>query len=376
MKDTSNSRQERQELSGKHYYQWQKHLEARTFINSNLKEKKQREERKLSKRQEKEERRFEKRYNGKNPYNAVVTRINKNRCVVYMENMYKDCILSVPLFKDYRQKLEGGLIQESLVAPGDKVIVEEGIIKKIAPRETSFFRKANVRDMSNKTYRQILASNIDYVAVFMPVTHPDIEWGLIDNIMLPCRKNNLKVIMVFNKCDLLEDCELENIRNKAKEYDLDPDSTFYISAATGDGTKELIDFLSDKRTFLCGISGAGKSTFLNLVNTSFSIETGEVNAKTGRGNHTTAFSTLYPLGDRAYLIDSPGIQVFDLYKVERSEIEEFIPQIAELKAECRFNNCTHINEDECNCAVKRAVANGTISMTTYERYTNLIYRNQ
>lgn len=374
MKDTT--KLERKETAGKHYYQWQKQLKAKEFINDNRKQKEQREARKISRRQEKEQKRLEKRYAGTDPFNGIITRINKNRCIVFMDGEYVECSVSVPMIKDHNKKLIDGSAKESLLAPGDRVLIENGVVKKIAQRGTTFFRKANVRDMSNKTYRQILASNIEYVAVFMPVVHPEIEWGLIDNIMLPCKKNNLKTIMVFNKCDLAKEDELEKIRARALEYDLDPSLTFFISAEKKSGTQKLIDFLKDKRTFLCGISGAGKSTFLNIVNSSFSVETGEVNEKTGRGNHTTAFSTLYPLEGNNFLIDSPGIQVFELYKVDRHEILDFVPQVEKLSHECTFSNCTHINESEEHCAVKRALASGTLSEISYKRYVNLIYRNQ
>lgn len=71
-----------------------------------------------------------------------------------------------------------------------------------------------------------------------------------------------------------------------------------------------------------------------------------------------------------YIIDTPGIRGFGVVDFNKHEITDYFPEFFELKSECKFNNCTHV--DEPKCAVKKALEKGMVSETRYESYLQLL----
>ena len=60
------------------------------------------------------------------------------------------------------------------------------------------------------------------------------------------------------------------------------------------------------------------------------------------------------------------------------EIGDYFPEFINLKENCKYNNCLHLNEP--NCAVLNALNKKMISESRYKSYLNLIdessnYRN-
>ncbi len=72
------------------------------------------------------------------------------------------------------------------------------------------------------------------------------------------------------------------------------------------------------------------------------------------------------------MIDTPGIRDFGLAGIERGELANWYPEMAEYLGNCRFSDCAHM--DDLDCAVKAAVVRGAISQLRYENYCAL-YEN-
>ena len=70
-----------------------------------------------------------------------------------------------------------------------------------------------------------------------------------------------------------------------------------------------------------------------------SPEIGAVN----KGQHTTVVRRLIPLGDGcSYVADTPGWKSLALWDTQPEEMDGYFPEIRPLVADCRFNDCTHV----------------------------------
>ena len=112
----------------------------------------------------------------------------------------------------------------------------------------------------------------------------------------------------------------------------------------------------------------GKSSILNALDSSLQLATADVK-KRGTGRHTTTASTLFDLGNDTYVIDTPGIREFGLWDITPETLREAFPEFEEAREWCRFNDCTHLHEPDCE--VKRRVERGEINPARYETYVRL-----
>ena len=78
---------------------------------------------------------------------------------------------------------------------------------------------------------------------------------------------------------------------------------------------------------------------------------------------------MFFLPDGESIIDTPGIKSFGIVDFKREEVAGYFPDFRKFAAECKFNNCTHINEPKC--AVKKALEEGFIAPFRYNNYLNI-----
>jgi ribosome biogenesis GTPase len=76
------------------------------------------------------------------------------------------------------------------------------------------------------------------------------------------------------------------------------------------------------------------------------------------GRHTTSETTLYPLDESSWIIDSPGMKAFGLAHLDADTIERAFVELRPLAGRCRFRDCRHGTEP--GCAVQDAVARGEV----------------
>ena len=124
---------------------------------------------------------------------------------------------------------------------------------------------------------------------------------------------------------------------------------------------------------LVGQSGVGKSSLINQLLPDIDIQTGALSKATGKGTHTTTATTLYEFTAGGYLIDSPGVWEYGIWKLERDELAAGFIEFNSWLGGCRFNNCVHSSEPDC--AIKQAVIDGQIQEWRYQSYLRLLSQN-
>ncbi len=222
-----------------------------------------------------------------------------------------------------------------------------------------------IHPRKNQLIRPMVA-NVDQALVVFAVHEPEPNFQLLNRFLIMMEKQQIPVIICFNKMDLASDEEREELR---QNYENSGCRILFSSAREGEGIPELRELLRGKTTVMAGPSGVGKSSTLNSISPEKQMETGAVSEKIKRGRHTTRHSELIYLGDDTFLMDTPGFSSLYLTDIDKEELRFYFPEFAEYENKCRFNGCSHIHEP--GCAVKQALEEGKISRMRYEDYCYL-----
>ena len=150
-----------------------------------------------------------------------------------------------------------------------------GALDEILPRRNEFYRPA--------------VANIDLLVVVASQAIPVTDPFLIDRVAAIARSRDCETLVCINKCDLEPGEELAAIYEKAGF------PTLRVSAETGEGIEALRLELAGKVCAFTGNSGVGKSSLLNALEPDFSLPTGGISEKLGRGRHTTRHVELFRL---------------------------------------------------------------------------------
>ena len=229
-------------------------------------------------------------------------------------------------------------------------------------------RKGNVESILSRKNELIrpAVSNIDMALVIFAAAKPDPNFNLLDRFLCMMEYQKVPVMICFNKCDLVTEeqkQELEAIYRPAG-YEV-----LFTSAKAGVGLDELRALLQGKTTTVAGPSGVGKSSLINQLQDTVYMETGKISEKIERGKHTTRHSEIIPLGNDSYIMDTPGFSSMDIPGFEKEDLWTCYPEFLEHEPYCKFQGCSHINEQ--NCGVKDALAEGQISQVRYDNYVLL-----
>lgn len=258
------------------------------------------------------------------------------------------------------------------VAVGDRVTVEQladgtNWITDIDDRRNYIIRRST--NLSKQSH--ILAANVDQVALLVTVNHPKTSTTFIDRFLATCEAYRVPAVLLFNKIDLYDEADLEELDYLRLLYDNLGYPVFSLSALhLGEAQAELDAALRGKTTLLSGNSGVGKSTLLNALFGREMTRTGVISDAHDRGMHTTTFSEMYFLDDTTAVIDTPGIKGFGTFDMQREEVGHYFKEIFRLSAQCRFGNCTHTTEP--GCAVQSALEQAMIAPSRYDSYLSLL----
>lgn len=222
-----------------------------------------------------------------------------------------------------------------------------------------------IHKRKNQLIRPMVA-NVDQALVIFAIHEPEPNFQLLNRFLIMMEKQQIPVIICFNKMDLASEEEKEQLR---QDYENSGCRVLFSSAREGEGIPEIRELLRGKTTVMAGPSGVGKSSTLNTISPKTQMETGAVSEKIKRGRHTTRHSELIYLGEETFLMDTPGFSSLYLEDIDKEELRFYFPEFADYENQCRFNGCSHIHEP--GCAVKQALEEGAISRMRYDDYCYL-----
>lgn len=240
---------------------------------------------------------------------------------------------------------------------GDRVFFtpledQTGALDQILPRANQFIRPA--------------VANVDQLVIVVSQAIPVTDPFLIDRIIAVASSRGCGCVVCVNKCDLDAGDELFDIYSAAGY------PTVRVSAETGEGMEQLRQLITGKVSAFTGNSGVGKSSILNALSPGFSIDTGEVSEKLGRGRHTTRHVELFALDEHTLIADTPGFSSFDADGSDlcrKEDLAGHFPEFGPYAKNCRFPDCVHLKGR--GCGVLEAVAQGNISPSRHASYVRL-----
>lgn len=168
-----------------------------------------------------------------------------------------------------------GIFRKNKITPlvGDRVSISlvddaesKGIIEEIRDRKTELIRPP--------------VANIDKVLITFSVKEPSPNFLLLDRFIVFSEKENLDIVIVISKTDLDVDDMASKIRD---EYSRIGYKVILVNNKTGEGMETLKEEMKKNISAFAGQSGVGKSSIINYIFPSMSLDTNEISKKLGRG---------------------------------------------------------------------------------------------
>lgn len=255
-----------------------------------------------------------------------------------------------------------GLFRNKKITPlvGDFVTFDisnpnEGYIMEIKQRENELVRPP--------------IANINQAIIVTSAVEPALSTVLLDQFLVLIEAKDIKPVIFITKVDLASDGERSKMISYQKEYQGIGYDVELLSTKEPVKLPDLDHYFTNNVTVFAGQSGVGKSSLLNVLNTSLLLKTAEISKSLGRGKHTTKHVELQQVHN-GLVADTPGFSSLDLSSIDLEELADCFPEMRETRADCKFRGCMHNKEPKC--AVKQAVEQGEITAYRYEHYLRFL----
>lgn len=290
------------------------------------------------------------------------------RVVSVYKNLYKIHTSIGEVFGTLSGKVSHSIEDKSQCpAVGDWVVIskiisteERAVIYAILPRKSKFSRK----ECGNSPEEQIIAANIDICFICMSL---NLNFNLrrLERYITMAYESGASPVILLTKADICDD--IDNLLSEVEAVSLGI-PIHILSIVSGFGLEELKKYLVQGATAVfIGSSGVGKSSLINILIGNEFQSTNEI-GNDDKGRHTTTNRELFILPDGGIVIDTPGMREFHILDSEEG-FDSTFTDIENLAADCKFSNCSHISEPDC--AVKRAIETGSLSLDRFNNYIKL-----
>ena len=209
-------------------------------------------------------------------------------------------------------------------------------------------------------------ANITQIIFVVSSKDPRPDLLMLDKQLAFAEYIGVKAIIVLNKTDLDKKQDFKNIK---KIYSDIGYNIILTNAKQRKGIEELKEMLKNNVNAFSGNSGVGKSTLINGIFNKDVTQEGEISKRNKRGKNTTTSVKLYEIDDNTYIADTPGFSTFDISEIESKDLYKYFKGFEQFVDNCEFVGCTHIKEE--NCGIKKAVEEGKIDKTRYERFCKI-----
>lgn len=259
----------------------------------------------------------------------------------------------------YECKARGKFRMEKLTPMvGDRVAVEifedgSSIINEIYPRKNQMLRP--------------YVANIDQAILVFSIKKPDINFTLLDKLLILIEHNGIDAKICLNKSDLADDEEIDRIKSIYEKVGYELIKT---NGKTGEGLEDVKKVMKDKISVFTGPSGVGKSTIFNKIQDKVIMETGDISIKIERGKHTTRHAELIEVSQDTFVVDTPGFSSLDLSFIEANELQYSFREFAPYIGMCKFTSCIHGKES--GCKIKEKLEEGVIMKERYDTYLKIL----
>lgn len=271
------------------------------------------------------------------------------------------------------ESTEGSLIRCHLranlgdVVTGDRVVWcpqdDTGVIVSVEPGRNRLERPDSYGKLKT------VAANIDQVIITL-APEPQPHAGLIDRYLVAAAHLDVEVLILINKCDLLNDITRPHLQALLADYRTLEYRLLEISARSGEGLEQLAEELRNKTSVFTGQSGVGKSSLIQKLLPDEEIRIGKMSDLVAKGRHTTTHSRLYHFPSGGDCIDSPGIREFGLWHFTPQQVLSGFRELQHAAGECRFRDCKH--QQEPGCAIRQALSEGRISADRFDSFRRII----
>ncbi|MEU3329419.1 ribosome small subunit-dependent GTPase A [Streptomyces albus] len=246
------------------------------------------------------------------------------------------------------------VVGDRVAVVGDLSGAKDTLARIVRVEERSSVLRRTADD--NDPFERVIVANADQLAIVTALADPEPRPRLIDRCLVAAFDAGLEPLLVLTKSDLAPAGPLlETYAPLGLRYVV----TSRDELADGAGAEAVRELMHGQVTVCVGHSGVGKTTLVNALVPERQRATGDVNAVTGRGRHTTTSALALPLppsttGGDGWVIDTPGVRSFGLNHIELRRVIHAFPDLEEGAAECP-RGCSH---NEPGCALDAWVAGG------------------
>lgn len=209
-------------------------------------------------------------------------------------------------------------------------------------------------------------ANLTQIILVVSSKNPKPDLLLLDKQLAFAEFLGIKALIVLNKTDLDDKSEFKRLK---EIYEKIGYTVIITEAKTGKGTEKLTEKLKNNINAFSGNSGVGKSTLINSIFNKNITEEGEISQRNKRGKNTTTAIKLYLIDKNTYIADTPGFSTFSIEEIESNKLANYFLEFKNEITNCEFVGCTHIKEE--NCGIKKAIQEGKIEKTRYERFCKI-----
>ena len=232
--------------------------------------------------------------------------------------------------------------RNQFVFVGDEVILNQIDLKTKRAIIESLVKRKNLLERPS-------VANISNIYVICSVEEPKLNLSQVNKFLISAEQMGVEVSLILTKCDLITEQKRLFLIDKFQKWGY---QAITLDFNNLDNFNNLLNVLKgNKCSIFTGPSGVGKTTLLNRIIPGLQSTTAPVSTKIKRGKNTTRNVELFPLSSRSYIVDSPGFNMHNL-EIDIRKLPNLYPeiyqQIVEQGVNCKFRDCTHINDEGCN----------------------------
>ncbi len=298
---------------------------------------------------------------------------------VFLATVAKKYLLSARKERNFLAVGDRVLCRKDSSGPSD---VSQDIAACVIEKRDDRMNTITRLDPLNNKRQHHIAVNIGQLVIVASYMYPQVKWGLIDRYLALAESQDLPVVIILNKLDLLAS-QSAKLQDEICSYEKIYEELGYplIKIAAGPNLsskakkscqKELAAVFSDKLSLVTGHSGVGKSTIVNLLEPEI-VQLVEDEEILRKGRHTTTFASLIKLAMGGFIVDSPGIKSFSLEERSAPELTYCFKEMRPFLNQCKFRECRHI--DEPGCAILQAIEQNLIRVERYRSYVSMLTTN-